>query len=580
MSEPRVQRRLAAILAADVVGYSRLMGQDETGTLIALKSRRKEILSPTLAQHGGRLIKVMGDGVLVEFASAVDAVQCAIELQAAFAAANEGYPTEKHIVLRIGINLGDVIVEGEDLYGDGVNVAARLEGLAEPGGIVISDTVQRQIAGKSKAKLEDLGSKTLKNIVDPLQVYRVYANEGSSIPHHPSQHSVGSAAPLSVAVLPFQNMSGDPEQEYFADGMVEDIITALSRFKLLFVIARNSSFIFKGQSVDIKKVGRELGVNYVLEGSVRRSGPRLRITAQLIETSAGKHVWADKYDAEVADLFDVQETVARTIATILDGRIAAGEVEKVVKKPTASWKAYDYFLQGRNFDHQYNPHSAADCFARAIALDPRFSQAYAYRAITLVVSQVGAASSEIMRDAEECANRAILLDPADSVSHQALGYVALHQRKFDLAGIHLNKARALNSNDTNALADLANWFARTGKAREALDLLEEAMHRDPFPPAWAWLIQYRALFHLEDYKGALAALDRMSSNGSTNWREAYRAAALAYCGDEAAARTAMDKFRSSSPNVTIASFAETEPYSDSGYCSQLMQGLRKAGLPE
>ena len=341
MAEKRPQRRLAAILAADVVGYSRLMGHDETGTLSALKARRRDVLAPVVAQHGGRVVKLMGDGVLVEFASAVDAVQCAVELQKGFAGANEGVPETSRIVLRIGINLGDVIVEGSDLYGDGVNVAARLEGLAEPGGIYISATVHDHVIGKLAQPFEDLGEHTLKNIAKPVRVYRA----GTGGNGNPRALTPGATKEKpSVAVLPFVNMSGDPQQEYFSDGITEDIITELSRFRQLLVIARNSSFVFKGKPVDVGEIGRKLGVQYLVEGSIRKSADRIRITAQLINTVDGTHVWADRYDRELKNLFSVQDEVTHTVAATLIGRIEADARGQLKRKPTDNLTAMTAIL--------------------------------------------------------------------------------------------------------------------------------------------------------------------------------------------------------------------------------------------
>ncbi|WP_292652041.1 adenylate/guanylate cyclase domain-containing protein [Mesorhizobium sp.] len=302
MAEERVQRRLAAILAADVVGYSRLMERDEAGTLVAIKSRRKDILQPLLAKHNGRIVKLMGDGVLVEFASAVNAVQCAVELQNAMAAANADVPQDSRIVLRVGINLGDVMVDGGDLYGDGVNIAARLEALADAGSIVVSRTVFNHVRGKVKLGFDDLGEQQLKNIAERVRIYRLRPDREAAM----ARPALALPDKPSIAVLPFTNMSGDPEQEYFSDGMVEDIIAALSRVRSFFVIARNSSFTYKGKAVNVKQVGLELGVRYVLEGSVRKAGNRVRITGQLIEAESGNHVWADRFDGSLEDVFELK----------------------------------------------------------------------------------------------------------------------------------------------------------------------------------------------------------------------------------------------------------------------------------
>ena len=341
MVEERVKRRLAAILAADVVGFSRLMEQDEAGTLAAVKTRRKGVLDPLVAEHEGRIFKVTGDGVLVEFASAVSAVQCAVDLQQGMAVANGGCPEDRHIVLRIGVNLGDVMIEGSDLYGDGVNIAARLESIAEPGGILISGTAHEHIKSKIKVGFDDLGLQTLKNIVEQVRAYRV-----TSLP------SVTVATPKratdkpSIAVLPFTNMSGDPDQQYFSDGITEDVIIELSRFHGLFVIARNSSFQYREKAVDVRRVARELGVQYVVEGSVRKMANRIRITAQLIDARSGNHIWSERFDREISELFEVQDEVARTIVGTLSGRLEDAEIKGVTQKRTDDLAAYDSVLRG------------------------------------------------------------------------------------------------------------------------------------------------------------------------------------------------------------------------------------------
>ena len=334
MAEERSKRRLAAILAADVVGYTRLMQVDEAGTLATLKARRRDILQPILARHNGRIIKLMGDGVLVEFASAVDAVECAARLQEAMAAANAGQPQDHHIILRIGVNLGDVIVEGSDLYGDGVNIAARLELIAEPGSILISSTAHDHVSNKTKLGFDDLGAQALKNIAEPIRAYRVTGTPAVSV----ATPKAASEKP-SIAVLPFENMSGDPEQEYFSDGLTEDIITELSRFRNLLVIARNSSFTFKRQAVDVMEVGRKLGARYVVEGSVRRAGNRIRITAQLLETATGNHLWAERYDRDLEDIFAVQDELVRAISGVIPGELDRHALEGLRRKPPGNLTA-------------------------------------------------------------------------------------------------------------------------------------------------------------------------------------------------------------------------------------------------
>ena len=348
MSGERVERRLAAILAADVAGYSRLMGQDEAGTLARLRAHRRELIDPKISKHKGRIVKTTGDGLLVEFPSVVEAVACAVAVQDRLAERNVAAPEDQRIVFRIGVNLGDIIVEGEDIHGDGVNVAARLEALAEPGGICVSGTVRDHIGERLNLIFDDLGDQGLKNITRPVRAYRVrQAISESATGRPPIETAPVLALPdkPSIAVLPFQNMSGDPEQEYFADGMVEEIITALSRIRWLFVIARNSTFTYKGQAVDVKQVGRELGVRYVLEGSVRKAGGRVRITAQLIDADTGTHLWADRFDGSLEDVFDLQDKVAVSVAGVIEPTVQAAEIRRSADRPTNDLTAYDLYLR-------------------------------------------------------------------------------------------------------------------------------------------------------------------------------------------------------------------------------------------
>jgi len=376
-------RRLAAILAADVAGYSRLMGADEEGTLERLKALRSELVDPKIAEHHGRLVKTTGDGLLVEFASVVDAVRCAVAVQQAMPERNAGVAPDSRIELRIGINLGDVIVEGDDLYGDGVNIAARIEALADAGGVFVSNTVHDHVRDRLPFVFEDLGEQQVKNIARPVRVYRVRdANSAGKSPAPPPPPVLPLPDKPSIAVLPFQNMSGDPEQEYFADGMVEEITTALSRIRWLFVIARNSSFTYKGQAVDVKQVGRELGVRYVLEGSVRKAGGRVRITAQLIEASDGAHLWADRFDGSLEDVFDLQDKVASRVAGVIEPALQAAEIARSASRPTSDLTAYDLYLRAYPmFWVSAQVPEALQLLEQAIERDPRYGPALAWAAI-------------------------------------------------------------------------------------------------------------------------------------------------------------------------------------------------------
>ena len=379
MAEQRVQRRLAAILAADVVGYSRLMREDETGTLAQLKVMRKEMFDPRIAEHDGRIVKTTGDGVLVEFASAVDATECAIKIQRALARRNEDVPEGHRIELRIGINLGDIIVDGDDIYGDGVNVAARLEALCDTGEVYVSAAVHDQVDGKITVTFADLGEHTVKNIDKPIRVFRVGEEHGETAAPGGATTDLQISGKPSVAVLPFDNMSGDPEQEFFADGLTEDIISALSTAYAFPVIARNSTFAYKGTSPDVRNVGRELGVRYVMEGSVRKSGNRLRITAQLVDAGTGEHVWAETFDRQVEDIFDVQDEITALIVATIEPTLEDAEAKRVSTQQTANVDAWGFYQRAMSFLHLYTPEGnrhAREMAERSIELDPTYGLAY------------------------------------------------------------------------------------------------------------------------------------------------------------------------------------------------------------
>ncbi len=377
MSNAHVERRLTAILAADVAGYSRLMGLDEEGTLAQFRAHRRALIDPKITENRGRIVKTTGDGLLVEFASVVDAVRCAVEVQRGMIERNADVPQGKRVEFRIGINVGDIIIEDGDIFGDGVNVAARLEGLAEPGGICVSGRVEEDVQGKLDTAFEDIGEQQLKNIARPVRVYRVR-------PRGTANTSVRAVLSLpdkpSIAVLPFQNMSGDPEQGYFADGVVEEITTALSRFKTVFVIARNSSFTYKDKAADVKQIGRELGVRYVLEGSVRKAANQVRITAQLIDATTGVHLWADRFDGAIEDIFHLQDQVTTSVVGAITPAVERTEIERALLKPTASLAAYDHYMRGLGSQYQWTSEATSEAlghYYKAIELDPKFALAHA-----------------------------------------------------------------------------------------------------------------------------------------------------------------------------------------------------------
>jgi adenylate cyclase len=500
-SPDRVDRRLAAILAADVVGYSRLMGQDEVGTLARLRAHRRELIDPKIAEHRGRIVKTTGDGILTEFPSVVEAVACAVAMQREMALHNAAIPEEQRIVFRVGINLGDVIVENGDIHGDGVNVAARLEALAEPGSVLISNTVHDQVRDKLDFDFADLGERQVKNIARPVHVFAVRI-DGEVAPVTGS----ADAKPLplpdkpSIAVLPFQNMSGDAEQEYFADGMVEDIITALSRIRWLFVIARNSSFIYKGQHIDIKQIGRELGVRYVLEGSVRKSGNRVRLTAQLIDAISGAHVWAERYDRDLSDVFAVQDEITAGVAGLIEPALAEAEQQRVLRKPPERLDAWEAYQRGLWHFYKYTPEDnqiALGFFRQAIALDPKFVPGHYGYALALqwdIWHFSERPFAEVQQTPREEARIAVSLDDKDAMAHAVLAHMMMWGSEWEAAIAEARTALALNPNNAFVISMLGCVLGFGGYRDEALDRLQQAMRASPHDPlTWLWTMWVAAV---------------------------------------------------------------------------------------
>jgi adenylate cyclase len=509
-------RRLAAILAADVVGYSRLMGADEEGTLERLKALRRELLDPKITEHQGRIVKTTGDGLLVEFASVVDAVRCAVEVQQAMPERNTGIGPDNRIELRIGINLGDVIVEGDDLYGDGVNIAARIEALADAGGVLVSNTVYDHVRDRLPFGFDDLGEQQVKNIARPVRVYRVRAA---------SAKSPSTSAPLglplpdkpSVAVLPFTNMSADPEQEFFADGIAEDVITALSRYPSLFVIARNSCFTYKGRAVDVKQVGRELGVRYVLEGSLRKSGNRIRVTAQLVEAETGKHVWAERYDRDLADIFALQDEISEAVTIAVAPAIADAEQHRALRRPPGSLDAWAAYQRGLwhlgKFTAEDNA-VAQNFLRRAIDLDPTFTGGY----LGLAAAYMHAATvfqtcnlPEAQSSMEALARRAVALDTGDADAHSWLGQTLFLLGDLEGALAESERALAMSQNLTVAHETLAIALIYSGRPKEGLAALQRYLRLDPRDPTIAIGLLQAAIGHYfcREYETALEAAKRV-----------------------------------------------------------------------
>jgi len=544
-------RRLAAILVADVVGYSRLMELDEVGTLTALKAHRDELFDPVIAEHRGRIVKLMGDGTLVEFASVVDAVTCAVAIQKRMAGRGDSVAGDQPIELRIGVHLGDIIVEGEDIYGAGVNVAARLEGLAEPGGICLSGDAYRQVRGKVEVDFEDLGEREVKNLAEPLRVYRVALERLSSAAAPRTAGPLPLPDKPSIAVLPFDNMSGDPEQDYFSDGITEDIITELSRFPELFVIARNSSFAVKGKAVDIKDAARKLGVRFVVEGSVRKAGNRVRITAQLVDASVGGHIWADRYDRELEDIFEVQDDVVRAIATVLPGRIADANIERSRRKPTENLSALDYLLRGNYLaprrDGKHDDAIAA--YKKAIELDPGCAAAYAGIAFTEIkkIWDLSTSDDDPIGRAYDNARKALAIDDHDYRSHGVMGLIYTERGEHESARLHLERALTLNPNSTQIMGIWSLFLAYSGDCEGAIETYHRAARLDPYNAETLDLeVLAEAYFMTKQYNKSIAVLKTM-----LNRHYAYQQIAMCYAqlGEKEASARYMKLYREQMPET-------------------------------
>jgi TolB-like protein/class 3 adenylate cyclase/Tfp pilus assembly protein PilF len=577
-----LQRRLSAILAADVVGYSRLMGLDEAGTLAALNAHRVELLDAAIAEHEGRIVKLVGDGVLAEFASIVNAVACAAAVQRGMRERNADVPQERRIEYRIGVNLGDVIAEGDDIFGDGVNVVARLESIAPPGGIAVSATVRDHVGNRLDLRFVDMGARTLKNIEQPVHVYAVSLDAARDEPAFAPARQSAPEKP-SVAVLPFANMSGDEEQRYFSDGITEDIITELARFRQLHVLARNSSFRYRGRDMDVVQVGRELGVGYLLEGSVRRLGGRVRITAQLIEAASGRHLWAERFDRSEEDIFAVQDKVVRTIVGTLIGRLQAAAAEVAKRKPPASLAAYEYVLKADALPF-FDPAAETEArklYRKAIEIDPDYARAYALLAINYYQEwdrEIGA-SDALLDEALALARRSVALDENDGMCQSSLGLVYLNRKAFDLAEHHYRKAVELTPNSSPLLAAQGSCYGYLGDTERASGCFAEAKLLDPqFDPSWYWPAVGVVHFIARRYLDAIAALER--SPVMPSWVHAYLAASCALTGVSDRAAAHVTELLRREPQASASRFAAKEPYRRESDRKHLIDGLRRAGLPE
>lgn len=632
--QDRVERRLAAILAADVAGYSRLMGLDEEGTLTRLKAHRRALIDPKIQEHHGRIVKTTGDGALVEFASVVDAVRCAVEIQRGMVERNADVPPERRIEFRIGINVGDIIIDGGDIFGDGVNVAARLEALAEPGDIWVSRAVREQVRDKLAFAFEDMGDREVKNIARPIKAHRVRydgklppqaisltAGAASPSKSAPPRHSLprplwiaavailvivaaagawfalqpgskpggsgASAKRASIAVLPFNNMSGDPAQDYFSDGITEEILTALARSPALFVTARNSSFTYKGKAANVTEVGRTLGVRYVVEGSVQKTADRLRVTAQLIDAQTGTHVWAEKFDRPVKDIFAVQDEITATIAAQLGARVQKAEVAAALRKAPVDLGAYDYYLRGRAMRQTSAIGQILESramFEKAIEIDPKFAAPYAELAFTHYIEvdliwDVVDLDRAILKGVD-LVEKALALDAALPFAHLVRGDLYLRQRQYDQAVVWVQKAISLDPSDPENYAALANIFAFMNRSGEGLLMIEKAIALDPLHgPVFDFYLG-RAYIFIGKFTEGIPHLQLCTSRAPDFWPcHSFLASAYAHSGNLDAASKELALARRYYPVASLKQFREEGSWQPGPETDLYFKGLVLAGLP-
>ncbi len=596
MAEDHASRRLAAILAADVVGYSRMMGVDEAGTLAALKHHRESLFDPAVAEHNGRIVKLMGDGTLVEFPSAVEAVKCALAIQTAIAAGGGVAGAGKSgIVLRMGINLGDIIIDGDDLYGDGVNVAARLEPLAEPGGICVASIVNESVGNRVDVAFEDGGEVHVKNIERPIRVWKWHPRDAAP--------AIAQAAPRtgkatagtepaaerpSIAVLPFDNMSGDPEQEYFSDGITEDIITDLSKVGGLLVIARNSSFVYKGKSVDIRTVARDLGVRSVLEGSIRRAGNRVRITAQLINAANGAHLWADRYDRDLTDIFAVQDEVTQKIVEALKVTLSPGEQARIANAPTTSIEAHDLYLRARGLLHgTKRDHAMFDqviwLCSRAIELDPDYAEPYATLAWAhnLDFQNRWTGADDALDTAERFAALAVEKGPSVPFAHFIAAMNAFWRKDIERAKAESEVATRLSPNDALAygMQGFVNIYA--GQPLEAIPEIERSMRLDPGFAHQAMQFLATAYLVAGKYETAAATFrERIRQVPDTDLSRGLLISALGHLGETDEARRVWDELGKVNPKYSFEKHLERLPFTNPADAERIKEGFAKAGVSD
>jgi adenylate cyclase len=577
-----MERRLAAIFAADVAGYSRLIGTDEEGTIERFQAHRRELFDPKIAEHQGRIVKMTGDGFLVEFASPVRAVRCAIEVQQGMADRNADLSEDQRLEFRIGINLGDIVVEDGDVYGDCVNVAARLESIAEPGTVYISRAVREFIQDRAEIVPEDLGDRTLKNIAAPVRVFRI-APLGLAARPTPAEPPKLPDKP-SIAVLPFMNMSSDIEQEFFSDGITEDLITDLSKVSGLFVIARNSSFAYKGRSVKVQDIARDLGVRFVLEGSIRKAGNRVRITAQLIDATNGGHLWAERFDRDITDIFETQDEVVEKIVGVLSVTLTKREEERIARRGTSNLKAYEFWLRAREAFSRTTREAVEESktlHRQAIEEDPRFATAHAGLALVGISEYASGWTPDPAQDeCERWARRALELDPQEPVSHMALGNVLLWRRQHDAALAEFRQMTAIDPNFAQGHMATGLGLTYAGQPAEALEAFAFAMRLDPHFPAIVFHFVAQAHFALGHYEVAAELLkERIVRNPATDSSRVLLASAYGHLGRVDEARAAWAEMLTINPDFSLAQRQSVLPYKDAREFQRIVEGLAKAGLP-
>jgi len=592
-------RKLAAILASDVVGFSRLTGADEDRILARLRTLRSDLIDPTIAVHNGRVVKRTGDGSIVEFRSVVDAVRCAIEVQNAMVERNAGVPEDRRIVFRVGIHIGDVVEESDgDLMGDGVNIAARLEGIAEPGAICLSEDAYRQVKARLDLAVADLGATQLKNIAEPVRVYSLQVGlPAQAKPAAPVEAKSEEKPPArlalpdkpSIAVLPFQNMSGDAEQEYFVDGMVEDIITGLSRIKWLFVIARNSSFTYKGKAIDVRQVGRDLGVRYVLEGGVRKAGNRLRITAQLLEAETGAHLWADRYDGALEDVFDLQDKITAGIVGIIEPNLRRAEIERAQRKRPDNLNAYDFYLRALPHMASIMPQDAAigmGYLEEALKLDPNYAAAHAYLAWGLEMRFVRGGFSEVDAASALRHARAALAHGGDDATALAIAALTILHigHDFEAASGAIARAVSLNGSCATALYLGAHVHALSGDAAIAEDYAARALRLSPFDPFGFMALYSLGFVRVRERRfdeAAALCSKAVQANPRFSTLYAFQTAILAEAGRDEEARSVARRLLELEPSFRVRPFVGFfSGFLHKAGMDPLSAGLRKVGLPE